>query len=179
MHESLSGSLFLGIDPGLRVTGFGLIRSSGHSLQHVRHGAIRTESGDRPARLLEIHRAICRLLAEHQVEEVAVEKQFVAMNVSTAFVIGEVRAAAILAAVSNDVPVFEYSPTEVKQAITSYGRSSKEQVQEMVRIHFGLDSAPQPADAADALAIAICHAARRGQPAVATESRRAFSGRGR
>jgi crossover junction endodeoxyribonuclease RuvC len=114
--------------------------------------------------LLEIHNAIRGLLSEWQVDEVAIETPFIALNVSSAFVIGEVRAAAILAAASAGIPVFEYSPTEVKQAVTSYGRSGKEQIQEMVRLQFALPSIPKPADAADALAIAICHASRRLMP---------------
>jgi crossover junction endodeoxyribonuclease RuvC len=161
MRESSAGLLLLGIDPGLRVTGYGLLRYSGSGMKHVGHGAIRTIPGERPARLLQVHRAIAALLEEWQVHEVAVERPFMAVNVSSAFVIGEVRAAAILAAVSAGIPVFEYSPAEVKQAVTSYGRSSKEQIQEMVRLQFALESPPQPADAADALAIAICHASRR------------------
>ncbi len=156
-----SGRILLGIDPGLRITGYGLIRCAPGVLTHLHHGALRTNAGDRPARLVQIHDCIGDLLDTWNVDEVAVEKQFVALNTSSAFVIGEARAAAMLAAAQRGLPIFEYTPAEVKQAVTSYGRSSKQQIQEMVRLQFALSAAPQPADAADGLAIAICHAARR------------------
>ena len=164
-----SGLVLLGIDPGLRVTGFGLILKSGQALTHLDHGAVRTHPGDHPARLLEIYENLGRLLTQWRVDEFAIEKQFMAVNASSAFAVGEARAAAIMSAALAGVPIFEYTPAEVKQAVTSYGRSSKEQIQEMVRMQFGLRLAPQPADAADALAIAICHAAMRGRPRVTSQ----------
>jgi crossover junction endodeoxyribonuclease RuvC len=159
-----AGSVFLGIDPGLRVTGFGLIECRSGALGHIVHGAIQTKSPDRPQKLVQIYRGIMDLLDRWNVDEVAIEKQFVAVNPNSAFAIGEARAVAMLAAAQRGLPVFEYAPTEVKQAVTSYGRGSKLQVQEMVRLQFALSVAPKPADAADALAIAICHAARRSLP---------------
>lgn len=156
-----SGLILLGVDPGLRITGYGIVLLSGGNLTLLDHGAIRTHVGDHPARLLEIYQGIGQRLAEWQVDEFAVEKQFVAVNANSAFAVGEARAVAIIAAALAGVAVFEYTPAEVKQAVTSYGRSSKEQIQEMVRLQFRLANAPQPADAADALAIAICHAALR------------------
>lgn len=104
------------------------------------------------------------LLEDWRVDEFAVERQFVALNASSAFAVGEARAASIVAAALAGIPVFEYTPAEVKQAVTSYGRSGKAQVQEMVRLQFGFERTPEPADAADALAIAICHAALRERP---------------
>lgn len=162
-----TGLILLGIDPGLRVTGYGLVRASSGSLTCLEHGAIRPRSDERPARLLEVHEGIKRLLDLWNVHEAAIEKQFVALNASSAFAVGEARAAAILACALAGIPVSEYTPAEVKQAVTSYGRSGKAQVQEMVRLQFGFSQAPQPADAADALAIAICHASRRMMPSAA------------
>lgn len=163
-YTNTSGQVLLGIDPGLRVTGYGLILDSGNGLSLLEYGAIRTKAGDHPARLLEIYEGVGRLLAQWRVDDLAIEKQFVAVNASSAFAVGEARAVAIMTAALAGVPVFEYTPAEIKQAVTSYGRSGKEQVQEMVRLQFGLAEAPQPADAADALAIAICHNALRGKP---------------
>jgi crossover junction endodeoxyribonuclease RuvC len=164
-----SGRILLGVDPGLRVTGYGLVLQSGHSLTLLDHGAVRTHTGDHPARLIEIYEGIGRLLVQWRVDEFAIEKQFMAVNASSAFAVGEARAVAIMSAALAGIPVFEYTPAEVKQAVTSYGRSSKEQIQEMVRIQFGLRTAPQPADAADALAIAICHSAMRSRPATSRQ----------
>ncbi|HET9320912.1 MAG TPA: crossover junction endodeoxyribonuclease RuvC [Bryobacteraceae bacterium] len=153
--------ILLGIDPGLRVTGFGLVACEPAGLSRLHHGAIRTTAPDRPGRLVQIYRCICDLLDNWTVEEVALEKQFVAINPSSAFAIGEARAVAMLAVAQRGIPIFEYAPAEIKQSVTSYGRGTKQQIQEMVRLQFGLSAPPQPVDAADALAIAICHAARR------------------
>jgi crossover junction endodeoxyribonuclease RuvC len=163
-REARGALVLLGIDPGLRVTGYGVALLSGGSVTHLGHGAIRTRTGDHPARLLEIHRGVTALLADWRVDELAIETQFVAVNASSAFTVGEARAVSIVAAALAGVPVFEYSPAQVKQAVTSYGRSSKGQIQEMVRLQFGFQQAPEPEDAADALAIAICHAALRDRP---------------
>jgi len=171
--------ILLGIDPGLRVTGYGIVSTEHGLLRCPTYGAIRTSPGEHSGRLLEIYEQIRRLLGLWNVEETAIEKQFVALNVSSAFAVGEARAAALLACAQAGIPVTEYTPTEVKQAVTSYGRSGKPQIQEMVRLHFGWPEPPQPADAADALAIAICHAARWSQPPQNNESSRARSGRQR
>lgn len=164
-----AGLIVLGVDPGLRITGYGLIVHGEGSPIHLDHGVFRTRAGDHAARLLEIFEGIRALLDRWNVDEMAVEKQFVAVNASSAFAVGEARAAAIIAAASAGIPVSEYTPAEVKQAVTSYGRSGKEQVQEMIRLQFGLAAAPQPADAADALAIAVCHAALRGMRALTAQ----------
>ncbi len=178
--DSDSQPIVLGIDPGLRVTGYGVIRVCGNALGYLSHGAIRTAPGDHSSRLLQIYDQIKNLLALWHVEEAAIEKQFVALNASSAFAIGEARAAAILACASAGIHVVEYTPAEIKESVTSYGRSGKAQIQEMVRMQFGWAEPPQPADAADALAIAICHSARRLTPA-ATQftTRRVRSGRQR
>jgi crossover junction endodeoxyribonuclease RuvC len=158
--------VLLGIDPGLRVTGYGLVAVQAGNLAHLDHGAIRTRLGDHAARLLEIFRGVTALLTRWSVNELAIEKQFVALNASSAFAIGEARAVCILAAAIAGVPVFEYTPTEVKQSVTSYGRSAKGQVQEVIRMQLGLRESPEPLDAADALAAAVCHAALRRRPRV-------------
>jgi crossover junction endodeoxyribonuclease RuvC len=165
-REAQGALVLLGIDPGLRVTGYGIALLRAGSITHLGHGAIKTRPGDHPVRLLEIHRGVTALLADWRVDELAIETQFVALNASSAFTIGEARAVSIVAAALAGVPVFEYSPAQVKQAVTSYGRSSKGQIQEMVRLQFGFQQVPEPEDAADALAIAICHAALRDRPSV-------------
>ena len=163
--------VLLGIDPGLRVTGYGLALLSDGATTHLAHGSVRTHAGDHASRLLEIYTGVTALLAEWRVDELAIEKQFVALNANSAFAVGEARAVSILAAAVAKVPVFEYSPAEVKQAVTSYGRSSKVQIQEMVRLQFGFERVPESVDAADALAIAICHSALRGRSRVAGVAR--------
>ena len=163
-----SGTLVLGVDPGLRVTGFGLVRTDGRVLELVAHGALRPK-GDTPARLAAIYAGLSEVIAAHRPQELAIEQPFVALNTRSAFAIGEARAAAILAAAHARIPVHEYTPNAVKQAVTGYGHGSKEQVGEMVRLQFGLRTAPAPADASDAVAIALCHVAHRRMAALARE----------
>lgn len=169
-----TGLLVLGVDPGLNVTGYGLVRSGPEGLACVAFGAVRTAAGaPRERRLARIHDALAGLLAEHRPAAVALEEPFVNMkvNVRSAFAIGEARAAVMLAAARAGVPVYQYPPATVKQTVAGYGRGEKAQVQEMVRLQLGLPRPPQPADAADALALAICHLAHRR--AGAQEERRA------
>jgi len=148
----------LGIDPGTIVMGYGIIDCDGDDLSLVDYGAItmkeRTPVGER---LLFIHTELMGLIAKHRPDAVAVEQPFVARNVRSALAIGRAQAVAMLAAAGNHIPCFEYTPAQVKQRVSSYGASSKEQVQEMVRLHLGLRTVPEPNDAADALAVAICH----------------------
>ncbi len=150
------------MDPGLRVTGWGVIDASGESLRALASGAIRTRS-DRPPeeRLHHIFRGLCAVIDRWRPAETAVEDPFVAENARSAFAIGEARAVALLAAAQAGLPVRSYAPAEVKLAVAGNGRSEKAQVQEMVRLQLGLEKAPQPADAADALAVALCHHLRR------------------
>jgi crossover junction endodeoxyribonuclease RuvC len=150
----------MGVDPGLRITGFGLVRVVGSDVTLIDAGVLR-QKGETPDRLAQIYAGLTQLLAAHAVQEMAVELPFVALNTRSAFAIGEARAAAILAAAHHRVKVSEYTPAAVKQAVTGYGRGSKDQVGEMVRLQFGLKVAPAPADASDALAIALCHVAHR------------------
>jgi crossover junction endodeoxyribonuclease RuvC len=147
----------LGIDPGLRVTGFGLIVCSGGQLHYVASGCVRSTKGDLPERLKNIVRDIGNVIVEYYPTEVAVEKVFVNVNPQSTLLLGQARGAAISAAVLADLPVAEYTALQIKQAVVGHGKAAKEQVQDMVRRLLSLSSAPS-ADAADALACAICHA---------------------
>ena len=147
----------LGIDPGLRVTGFGVVEKTGQHLQYVTSGCIRTQDGELPQRLKSILDGLTEVIATYQPEQVAVEKVFVNVNPQTTLLLGQARGAAICAAVLQDLQVSEYTALQVKQAVVGNGHAQKEQVQEMVKRLLKLDGTPQP-DAADALACAICHA---------------------
>lgn len=147
----------LGIDPGSVITGWGIVDSSGSRLVHVADGAIRTGNGDFPDRLRVIFEEMGAVVREHAPEEVAVEKVFVSKNVDSALKLGQARGAAICGTLATPVGVFEYSPTEIKRAVVGSGGAAKEQVQHMIRAILSLPSAPQ-ADAADALAVAVCRA---------------------
>ena len=165
-----SGIVVLGVDPGLRITGYGVVRVEGADVALVQCGVLRLK-GDTPTRLAAIYAGLCDVLQAYAVDELAVEQPFVALNTRSAFAIGEARAAALLAGAHAGARVYEYTPAAVKQAVTGYGRGSKDQVGEMVRLQFGLRIAPTPADAADALAIALCHVAHR-RTAALTQGRR-------
>ncbi len=147
----------LGIDPGLRVTGYGLIEARGNLLVYLASGCIRASSGSLPVRLGVIARDLAHVIAELQPTEVAVEKVFVNVNPNSTLLLGQARGAAIAAAVLAGVPVTEYTAGQVKQAVVGKGRALKPQVQAMVQRLLVLPGAPTP-DAADALAAAICHA---------------------
>jgi len=151
-------SLVLGIDPGTAITGYGLVRAEGDNLRLVDYGAIVTSSDKSlPQRLQRIYRQLTAIIQERQPSSAAVEKLFFSRNVRTALSVGQARGVALLAMANAEIPVHEYTPLEVKQAVVGYGRATKEQVQEMVKMLLGLDSVPQPDDAADAIAVAICH----------------------
>jgi crossover junction endodeoxyribonuclease RuvC len=147
----------LGIDPGLRVTGFGLILSTGGKLQYIASGCVRNTGGDLADRLKIILRDLSSVIDEHHPTEVAVEKVFVNINPHSTLLLGQARGAAISAAVLADLPVAEYTALQIKQAVVGHGKAAKGQVQEMVRRLLALPAVPS-ADAADALACAICHA---------------------
>jgi crossover junction endodeoxyribonuclease RuvC len=149
----------VGIDPGTATTGYGVIDQSAGRLTLVAFGTICTPAGlPLPRRLLELHEKLTELLALHAPDTAAVESLFFQKNVRTALSVGQARGAALLALAERSVPVSEYTPLEVKQAVTGYGGAEKRQVQFMVGTLLGLDRPPQPDDAADALAVAICHA---------------------
>ena len=148
----------LGIDPGSETTGWGVIEGDGRRLRLVEFGALRAPARERfAARLLKISRGLEEVIERFAPEACAIEETFFAVNVKTALKLGHVRGVALLAAERAGVEIYEYSPRLVKQSVVGYGAAEKHQVQEMVRILLGLSRPPQPYDAADALAIAICH----------------------
>ena len=147
----------LGIDPGSRITGYGVVEQHGSSLLHIDNGAIFTDKADDfPGRLKLIFEGIVRMVAEFQPEVVAVEDIFFSTNARSALKLGQARGAAIAAAVHSGLPVFEYTALQVKQAVVGEGRAGKDQVQKMIKALLGLPEVAQ-ADASDALAVAVCH----------------------
>lgn len=149
----------LGVDPGYGIVGIGIIEISGNRISHVFHGAIETSKDlPRGKRLKQIHEEFLRILEKFSPDECAMETLFFVKNVTTAIGVGEARGVILLALEEKGVPVFEYAPNEVKISLTGYGRASKRQVQENVKRFLGLSEIPRPDDAADALAIAWCHA---------------------
>jgi len=148
----------LGVDPGSRVTGYGVIEKEGSLLRFVVCGVIRTANGQSfPERLRAIHDGLSEVIKEQAPVVAAVEDMFVAVNARSALKLGHARGVAILAAMQHGLPVHDYTPRMIKQAVVGYGNAEKVQVQQMVRILLRLSAAPS-ADAADALAVAICHA---------------------
>ncbi|MCB1135498.1 MAG: crossover junction endodeoxyribonuclease RuvC [Chlamydiia bacterium] len=151
--------IILGVDPGTRITGFGIIRESGSKLEALDFGCIRPPAGLETAdRYLILFEGILELIDRYQPQALAVETQYVHKNVQSALKLGMARGAITVAARSKGVAVFEYAPTQAKLAVTGSGRASKVQVQGMVKHVLHLEQLPQPEDAADALAIAVCHA---------------------
>lgn len=147
-----------GIDPGSERTGYGCIDTDGQRHRLVACGAITVPArAPFPERLRLIHEGLCELLRECRPELVAIENLFHATNVQSALKLGHARGVAMLAAVEAGLPIVEYTPAEVKRAVVGYGRAEKRQVAEMVRLLLDLDEVPSPYDAADALAVAICH----------------------
>ena len=149
----------LGIDPGTAIVGFGVIDVEGSRCIQKEYGCIRTSSQEAtPLRLQHIYHQVKELINRLEPQCMAVEQLFFNKNTKTALAVGQARGVVFLAAVEKGVPVFEYTPLQVKQAVVGYGRAEKGQVQEMVRVLLRLKSRPSPDDAADALAVAICHA---------------------
>ena len=164
-----------GIDPGSRRTGYGCVETEGSRQRMVTCGAVSTApAAGLPEKLRHIHEQLTLRIAECQPDGVAIESLFHALNVRSALTLGQARGVAMLAAVEAGVPVFEYTPAEIKVAVVGYGRAEKAQVQHMVKLLLGLSALPTPHDAADALAVAICHvnsrAAGRATGAVAPRS---------
>ncbi|HEY8445892.1 MAG TPA: crossover junction endodeoxyribonuclease RuvC [Thermomicrobiales bacterium] len=151
----------LGIDPGTARLGFGVVAANGEA-RLVESGVVATPANrPMPERLLALFDAVTDLLERHRPDVVAIEELFFARNVTTAIAVGQARGVVLLAAARAGTPVVEYSPSEVKHAIVGYGKAEKAQMQVMVRMLLGLDHIPQPDDAADALAVALCHVHRR------------------
>lgn len=158
-----------GIDPGTAITGWGVIDlgkrgrgasvgSGSNKLYAVEYGTVITSAGlDMPVRLKDIYASLSAKIEEFSPDAVAIEDLFFFKNQKTVIKVGQARGVAILAAVNKDIPVFDYTPLQVKQAVTGYGRAEKKQMQKMVKLILDLKELPKPDDAADALAIAICH----------------------
>jgi len=148
----------LGIDPGSDTTGWGVVEGNGRRYHFVACGAIKPVAGQKlPARLLQISSGIEEVIARHKPDACAIEDGFLANNIKVTLKLGQVRGVAMLAAERAALDIREYSPRLVKQTVVGYGNAEKRQVQEMVRVLLGVSSAPEPLDASDALAVAICH----------------------
>lgn len=160
LNTKTRGLRVLGVDPALAgATGYGIIEFAGSTPHLVRFGSIKLPArATLAARLYEIHSLISRLVAEFTPDAVAVESVFAALNVKTALKLAEVRGVVLLAAAQASIPAHSYSPREVKSSVAGYGAASKQQMQQMVSSALGLTEIPEPADAADALAVALCHA---------------------
>jgi crossover junction endodeoxyribonuclease RuvC len=148
----------LGIDPGSETTGWGVVEGDGRRYRLIEYGTVKAPARERfAARLLKVSDGIEAVIARLKPDACAVEEAFFAANVKTALKLGQVRGVVLLAAERASVEIFEYSPRLIKQTVVGYGNAEKHQVQEMVRVLLSLASVPAPHDAADALAIAICH----------------------
>ena len=149
----------VGIDPGTAACGYGIVYESGGRLRGIDHGWWRTASSERPElRLMTIYEGVAALIAEHRPDAVVLEESFVGVDARTALSVGQARGAVLVAAARAGVPCTEYAPSAVKHAVCGYGRAEKAQVQRMVKAILGLPEPPAPSHAADALAVAICHA---------------------
>ncbi len=147
----------LGVDPGTRVCGFGVVRVQGRRFSHVAHGVVKTNPKEPfPRRLLCIYQGLCAAFDSHKPDMLSLENIFFGVNHKSSQKIGEGRAVAMLAAAQRDLPVYEFTPSQIKQAVSGHGRASKQQVQTMVKAILRLEQLPEPHDAADALAAAIC-----------------------
>lgn len=150
--------IVLGVDPGTAVTGYGVVARSGGAVSLLECGVVRTEAEmPLPQRLRIIYEGVGEVLTRHKVDAVAVEGVFYAKNVRTSIILGHARGAILLAATMRDLPVSEYSPAEIKSAVAGTGRATKEQVQFMVQRLLHLKEPPRPNDAADGVAVALCH----------------------
>ena len=148
----------LGIDPSIRRTGYGIIDFAGDKLALVDHGTISPPTdADMAVRLAVLYDDVMELIKTHQPDEMAIEEAFYGVNVKSAFILGQARGAAMLCGAHHHLPIGEYAPRKIKLAATGNGNASKEQVQFMVQQQLNLSDPPQPHDAADALAVAICH----------------------
>jgi crossover junction endodeoxyribonuclease RuvC len=150
--------LVLGIDPGLAITGYGLVQEHDRDLSLVDCGAITTPAGLPVAqRLRQLHEGLCEVVAKHQPDTAAVEELFFSTNAKTAMLVGQARGVVLLSLSLTELPIYEYTPLQIKQAIVGYGRATKDQVQRMVSMLLELDEIPGPDDVADAVAVAMCH----------------------
>ena len=152
--------IILGIDPGIATVGYSIVECKGNNFKALDYGVIRTEAGeDFPDRIKTIYDRMLEIIEKYQPEDLAIEELFFNKNVKTAIMVGQARGVEILAGINSGLGIYEYTPLQIKQAVTGYGRADKRQVQEMVRMLLNLKEIPKPDDAADALAIALCHGA--------------------
>lgn len=158
-EAEIDTNLVLGIDPGTAIMGYGLVRSNDDDeLELVEYGALTTPAGmPMPQRLLSLYAQLQTLLRRYHPAMMVVEELFFNKNTNTAIAVGQARGVALLAGASTGLPVHEFTPLQVKQALTGYGRATKDQIQQMVQLTLNLDKIPKPDDAADALALAICY----------------------
>ena len=151
--------LVLGFDPGIAILGYGLIKQDGYNLKAIEYGVITTQAcAEMPGRLVKLFSNVTLLIDKYKPDAVAIEEIFFSKNTKTAISISHARGVVMLAPSISGIPVYEYTPLQVKQAITGYGRAQKQQMQQMVKLLLNLKEIPKPDDAADALAVAICHA---------------------
>ena len=149
----------LGIDPGYAIVGYGIVKYEGNKFTPIKYGAITTPAGmPFVKRLNMIYEALSEIFDTVKIDALSIEKLFFNTNATTAIDVAQARGVIVLAAERHNVPVFEYTPLQVKQSVTGYGRAEKKQIQEMTRVLLGLLKVPKPDDTADALALAICHA---------------------
>jgi crossover junction endodeoxyribonuclease RuvC len=150
--------LVMGIDPGTIIMGYGVVESRDDTVSMIKYGAFNTNSRSPIGeRLSFLYGNLLQVMQHYRPQAVAVEQPFVAKNAQSAFAVGRAQAIAILAAANSKIDCFEYTPREIKMRVANYGASSKEQIQQMVMLQLGLSQIPEPADAADALAVALCH----------------------
>jgi len=151
--------IILGIDPGLADTGYGVIKDSNGKLEMLAYGSIKTAKGlDLSERIRQLEAGLIKIIKKYQPDFAGVEQLFFCNNVKTALMVGQARGVVLLTLAKNNLPLLEFTPLQIKQAITGYGQADKKQIQQMVKIILQLKVIPQPDDAADALAIAICSA---------------------
>lgn len=149
--------IIIGIDPGIADTGYGIIKITGAKLTCLSYGSIKTSPlQELPARLKVLHQELDKIIKHYKPNLAAVEQLFFNKNVRTALIVGQARGVALLTLIENNLPIFEFTPSQIKQAVSSYGQASKTQVQKMVKLILNLKEIPRPDDAADALAAAIC-----------------------
>ena len=148
----------LGIDPGIAIVGYGVVDKEGNSYKTIAYDAVTTRAHTPlPERLELVYNGVNEIIKQYKPDVMSIEELFFNNNAKTALTVGQARGVIILAAMQNNIPVYEYTPLQVKQALTGYGRASKTQIQQMMKSMLGLSAIPKPDDVADALAIAVCH----------------------
>ncbi len=154
--------LVLGVDPGSSKTGFGLIRAENDTFKLLDYGVIPASKKDKlPYKLKEVYQGLLRIIKKERPDALVIEDAFYKKNAKTLLVMGQIKGAVILAGINSNLPVWEYTPTQIKSAVVGMGNASKVQVQYMVKNLLGLEEIPEPEDASDALAVALCHLQRR------------------